>query len=137
MNETFIPSSTYSQKNWYLIDCKNLKLGRLASSLNSILSGKHKMFYYPGFDLGEYIILINTSSIIINKKYTKYRVFKPGRPGRSLKKVSTLLLEPIILDCVKAMLPKGKSKKNITKRLKIYGGKIHPHQAQNPFTLTL
>lgn len=137
MNETFIPTSDYNKKKWYLIDCKNQKLGRLTSSIIKILSGKIKSYYHPTLDLGDYVILINAESLTLDRKIQKFHVFRPGRPGRSLKKLINALPQQIIENCIKCMVPNGPTRRRLTERLKIYSGPDHPHAAQNPIKLDL
>ena len=72
-------------RNWFIIDCKNQKLGRLATIIVALLKGKNKPHYYPSIDVGDYVILINADSIIINKNSKHYIVNKPGRPGTLFK----------------------------------------------------
>nr|YP_010242024.1 ribosomal protein L13 [Coscinodiscus granii]QTI82939.1 ribosomal protein L13 [Coscinodiscus granii] len=134
MNKTFIPRSDYTTKKWYIIDASQKPLGRLATSISVILQGKHKIDYDPSVDLGDYLIIINAKNIIIDSwtvGHVKLRVFKPGRPGSSLKKVFEHVPKKIIESAVKNMLPKL-VRSTMPKRLKIYDGADHPHKAQNP-----
>jgi large subunit ribosomal protein L13 len=132
MNETFIPTSDYNKKKWYIIDCKDKKLGRISSTIVGLLSGKIKSYYHPAFDTGDYVILINAELLILDRNLQQIRVFRPGRPGSSLKRIINALPEPIIERCIFGMMPNGFIKKNLVKRLKIYQGSYHPHGAQNP-----
>ena len=93
MNETFIPSFNLNKKKWYLIDCKQKQLGRISSSIVSLLCGKKKPTYHPAFDTGDYVILINADDLYLDRKAERFYVFKPGRPGKSLKKLKKLLSE--------------------------------------------
>lgn len=135
MNETFIPASDYNKRKWYVIDCKDQQLGRLASSIIALLSGKLKSYYHPSFDMGDYVILINAESLTLDREIQKFHVYRPGRPGRSLKKVVNALPKKIIESSIRCMMPNGLTKKRLVKRLKIYEGPKHPHEAQNPITL--
>lgn len=135
MNETFIPSSNYKKKKWYIIDCKEKQLGRLASSVVSLLSGKSKSYYHPSLDLGDFVILINSEYIILNNTIARFHVFKPGRPGRSLKNLINSSPQQILERCIFGMMPNGIPKRNLSKRLKIYQGNNHPHLAQNPIQI--
>lgn len=132
MNTTFFPSSDYEKKKWYIIDCKEKQLGRLASSVVSILSGKIKSYYHPSLDLGDYVILINSKDIIVSSTIEKFHVFKPGRPGRSLKKLVSPSSYQILERCIFGMMPNCMAKRHLSKRLKIYQGMSHPHLSQNP-----
>jgi len=135
MNETFIPSSNYRKKNWYIIDCREKQLGRLASFVVSVLSGKLKSYYHPSIDLGDYVILINAEYIILTPDIERFHVFKPGRPGHSLKKLINLQSLEILERCISGMMPNCIAKRHLSTRLKIYQGMQHPHLAQKPIEL--
>ena len=137
-NKTFLPTQNYKNSNWYLIDCKGKKLGRLATIITSLLKGKVKPQYHPSVDTGDYIILINADSIILNETSKHYLVSNPGRPGRSLKikNVSHCLPKLTIERAVKRMLSETEAKR-LMRRLKIYKDQNHAHQAQNPIQLDL
>jgi len=135
MNETFIPASDYKKKNWCLIDCKNQKLGRIATVISSLLAGKQKQDYHPAFDVGDYVIVINAQDMIFDSNRPRFSVNVPGRPGRSLKQVLNALPSQLLMRAVYGMLANGAAKKSLAKRLKIYNGPEHPHGAQNPIKL--
>ena len=132
MNKTFRPAFKSIKRKWYIIDCKDKQLGRLASLITKILSGKSKSYYYPGFDLGDHIILINADLIVVNNSINRLYVFKPGRPGSSLKKIVNILPQTLIRRCIYRMMPPGIAKHRLSKRLKIYPDSNHPHVAQHP-----
>jgi large subunit ribosomal protein L13 len=132
MNETFIPASDYTKKKWYVVDCKDQQLGRISSSIVGLLSGKIKSYYHPSFDTGDYVILINAEALTVDRHIERIRVFRPGRPGSSLKRIVNGLPQQIIERCIYGMMPNGIAKKQLSKRLKIYQGSEHPHAAQNP-----
>lgn len=135
MNETFIPAPDHTKKKWYVIDCKGKKLGRIASSIVGLLSGKIKSYYHPAFDTGDYVILINAEALTVDRHIERVYVFKPGRPGSSLKRIVNGLPQRIIEKCIYGMMPNGIAKKNLSKRLKVYQGTKHPHNAQNPINI--
>ena len=135
MNKTFIPNSDYIKRKWYIIDCKDQKLGRLASFLVRLLAGKFKSYYYPSIDIGDYIILINAEFLIFDREVEKFHVFRPGRPGCSLKRIINITPQKMIGSSIKSMMPNGLARKRLIKRLKVYEGKNHPHKAQNPIKL--
>ena len=85
LNKTFLPTQNYKNQNWFLIDCKGQSLGRLATLITSLLKGKIKPQYHPSVDTGDYVVLINAESIVINDDSKHYLVYNPGRPGSSLK----------------------------------------------------
>ncbi len=136
LNKTFLPTKNYKNRNWYLIDCKGQTLGRLATLITTILKGKVKPQYHPSVDTGDYIILVNADSIVINENSKHYLVYNPGRPGRSLKikNVSDCLPKFTIERAVKRMLSQTETKR-LMKRLKIYNDQNHLHEAQNPIEI--
>ena len=136
LNKTFLPTKSYKNRNWFLIDCKGQTLGRLATIITALLKGKIKPHYHPSVDTGDYIVLINADSIILNENSKHYLVYNPGRPGHSLKikNVSDCLPKLTIERAVKGMLSTTEKKRLMT-RLNIYNNQNHPHQAQNPIEI--
>jgi len=136
LNKTFLPSEKYENRNWFLIDCQGHKLGRLATLIATLLKGKIKPHYYPSIDVGDYVILVNADSIIVNEDSKHYLVYNPGRPGSSLKikNVSDSLSTLTIERAVKGMLSETETKR-LMRRLKVYRDQNHPHDAQNPIHL--
>lgn len=135
MNETFMPCLSSNKRKWYLIDCKNQKVGRIATICAGILTGKLKSYYHPSFDTGDYVILTNVEFLTLNENTNKFHVYHPGRPGRSLKRLINALPQLLIEKSIYGMMPNGNAKNHLNKRLKIYQGSEHPHIAQNPIEL--
>lgn len=133
LNQTFLPTKDYKNRNWFIIDCEGQKLGRLATVIVALLKGKVKPDYYPSIDIGDYVILINANSIIVNEKSKHYIVSNPGRPGHALKikNVSECLPQFTLERAIKGMLSDTETKR-LMRRLNIYNDSNHPHQAQNP-----
>ena len=138
LNKTFLPTKDYKNRNWFIIDCKGQTLGRLATVVSALLKGKIKPHYHPSVDVGDYIILINADSIIINENSKHYLVYNPGRPGHSLKikNVTDCLSKLTIERAVKGMLSRTETKR-LMRRLNIYNDTNHPHQAQNPIEIKI
>jgi len=138
LNKTFLPSSDCETRNWFIVDCHGQSLGRLATIVVNLLKGKSKPHYYPSTDIGDYVILVNANSIIINKTSKHYIVNNPGRPGHSLKIRNATDSVPLftIERAIKGMLPVTERKK-LMRRLKIYNDDNHSHSAQNPIKLNL
>jgi large subunit ribosomal protein L13 len=136
LNKTFLPTKDYKNRNWFIIDCKGQKLGRLATVIASLLKGKVKPHYSPSVDIGDYVILINADLIIINEDSKHYIVRNPGRPGHALriKNVSDCLPKFTIQRAVKGMLAESETKR-LMRRLKIFNDQNHDHQAQNPIQI--
>lgn len=138
LNKTFLPTKNYNNQNWFIIDCKGQKLGRLATIITAFLKGKIKPHYFPSIDSGDSIILINADLIIVHEESKHYIVNRPGRPGHSLKikKVSDCLAKFTLERAVKGMLSKTETKR-LMRRLNIYPDQNHPHQAQNPIEINV
>jgi large subunit ribosomal protein L13 len=138
LNKTFLPTKDYKNRNWFMIDCKGQKLGRIATLIAALLKGKIKPNYSSSVDMGDYVILINAQSILVNEEKKHYIVFNPGRPGHSLKikNVSESVPKFTIEHAVKGMLGKSETKR-LMRRLKIYNDENHLHQAQNPIQINV
>lgn len=141
--KTFSAKPQDVQHNWFVIDANNLVLGRLASEIAKRLRGKHKPEYTPHVDTGDYIIVINAEKIRVTgrKKTDKMYYHHSGYPG-GLKSISFDKLikkapERIIELAVKRMLPRGPLGRAMFRKLKVYAGPEHKHDAQQPIPLTL
>jgi large subunit ribosomal protein L13 len=136
--KTFSATKTDIQRRWYLIDADGKVLGRVASQIAILLRGKHKPIYTPHMDTGDHVIVVNASKIRLtgNKRADKFYARHSGYPGGFKSIVADKLLaqkpERVIESAVKGMLPKNKLGRAMFKKLKVYGGVTHPHQAQNP-----
>lgn len=123
-------------KKWYLIDAKGKVLGRLATQVASILRGKNKPSYTPSMDLGDYVVIINAEKIKVTGNKLKGKIYRyhtsyPG--GLKSTTLETLLQkkpELVLKKAVQGMIPHNKLGRAIIKKLKIYRGDKHPHQAQ-------
>ena len=137
-NKTFLPNTDYKDRNWFIIDCQGQKLGRLATIIVALLKGKIKPYYHPSFSMGDSIILLNATSIIVNEEKKHYIVSNPGRPGSSLKikNVSECLPKFTIQQAIKGMLSETETKR-LMRRLRIYNDQNHPHQSQNPIEINI
>ncbi|XBC37509.1 MAG: 50S ribosomal protein L13 [Buchnera aphidicola (Meitanaphis microgallis)] len=131
------------KKSWYCIDATGQILGRLASALAVRLRGKHKVEYTPYIDVGDYIIVINASKILVTgKKYTdKVYYHHTGYVGGIKKIVFKDMISDfptrVIEIAVKGMLPKGSLGRKMFRKLKVYSDDSHIHMAQNPKMLTI
>ncbi len=126
------------QRNWYLVDAENKVLGRLASELAKILRGKNNPAFTPHVDTGDYVIVINADKVNLTGKKWKEKVYyrHSGYPG-GIKSITADNLkvkrpEDLIRLAVKGMLPKNRLGRKLFKKLKVYVGAEHPHQAQQP-----
>ena len=150
LTEETIVKTTYSSvqeiqtnRKWFVIDASDQVLGRFASQVATMLKGKHKPAYAPHQDLGDNIIVINAEKIRLtgNKENTKEYFRHTTRPGSgkftSLKQMRDAQPERIIEYAVKGMLPKNPLGRSMIKKLHVYAGETHQHQAQKPEELKL
>jgi len=126
------------QQKWLLVDAKGKTLGRLASRIAILLRGKHKPIFTPHVDAGDFVVVVNAEKInLTGKKWQeKLYIYHTGYPGglksTSAEKVRNKNPERLITTAVQGMLPKNKLGKKMIKKLKVYAGEAHPHQAQQP-----
>jgi large subunit ribosomal protein L13 len=143
MKDTFIPSKTYILKKWYIIDAQDQTLGRLATKISQVLTGKEKVTFTPFLETGDNIIVINAEKINVTGNKEKQKLYRnhSGRPGgmrvESFSNLRDRRPEKIIEHAVKGMLPKGPLGRKIYTNLKVYKGPEHPHTAQTPELLNL
>ncbi len=141
--KTYVPKKTEIKKNWYLVDAEGKILGRLASKIAQVLSGKNKPIYTPHLDTGDFVVVINAKKVKVtgNKEKKKIYYHYSGYPGGMKEIVYEKLLEKkpavIIQKAVKGMLPKSKLGRKMIKKLKVYAGTEHRHHAQNPQKIDL
>lgn len=138
MNTTYMAKPGEVERKWYIIDATDKPLGRLASEVSHILRGKHKPTFTPHVDTGDYVIVINAANVRLTGKKLeqKYYYRHSGYPG-GLKAVRYDELleekpEKAVELAVKGMLPKNRLGRKMFKKLKVYAGDKHPHDAQKP-----
>jgi large subunit ribosomal protein L13 len=141
--KTFVAKESEVHKKWYLVDAKDKILGRLATQIASRLRGKHKPIFTPHADTGDFIVVVNAEKVSLtgNKWDKKIYYHHTGYTG-GLKQISARKLrekrpEDIIRFAVRRMLPKNSLGRRQLKKLKIYSGPDHPHQAQQPEILEI
>ncbi|GAA2312462.1 50S ribosomal protein L13 [Nonomuraea roseoviolacea subsp. roseoviolacea] len=135
---TFSPKPADVQRQWYVIDATDVVLGRLASHVATLLRGKHKPIFANHVDTGDFVIVINADKIALsgNKLEQKKAYRHSGYPGglRSVSYGELMQKRPdkAVEKAVKGMLPKNSLGRKMAKKLKVYAGSEHPHQAQQP-----
>lgn len=141
--KTFVAKPQEVERKWYLVDAKGKVLGRLASQIASRLRGKHKPIFTPHTDTGDFIVVVNADKVILTgrkwdqKSYYRHSGYLGGLKVRSAKKMLETKPEEIIRHAVRGMLPKNSLGRRQLKKLKVYAGSTHPHEAQTPETLEL
>ncbi len=135
---TFSAKPADVQHDWYVVDAKDLVLGRLATRIATVLRGKHKAIFTPHIDTGDFVVVINAADVLLTgnkldaKKYYNYTGYFGGLKSQTAREVLEADAERVIRDAVKGMLPKNKLGRQVIKKLKVYPGAEHPHAAQNP-----
>ena len=141
--KTFSAKAEQVERDWYVVDAENLTLGRLATEIARRLRGKHKAEYTPHVDTGDYIVVVNAEKIRVtgNKEKDKIYYHHTGFVGNlkavPLGKLRETHPDRIIKTAVKGMLPKNTLGRNMFKKLKVFVGAEHTHQAQQPKVLEL
>ena len=138
MKTTFMQKKEEVVRDWYVIDAKDIPLGRVASKAAFMLRGKHKATYTPHVDCGDNIIIINASKVLLtgnkleNKKYYNHSRYVGGLRERTAKEMREKYPEEMMERAIKGMLPKGRLGRQMYKKLHVYDGDEHIHMAQQP-----
>ena len=140
---TFMQKKTEVARKWYVIDANDLPLGRVAAKAAHVLRGKHKVTFTPHVDCGDYVIIINASKVKLtgnklnNKMYYNHSGYTGGLRVRSVKVMKESYPEEMIERAVKGMLPKGRLGRQMYKKLFVYAGAEHKHEAQKPVEMKI
>jgi large subunit ribosomal protein L13 len=140
---TPFPSKNDIQRVWFVLDAQDVVLGRLASKAAMLLMGKNKPIYTPFLDTGDHVVVINADKVRLTGRKDEAKVYRrhSGYPG-GLKEVTAKRLRQIrpqrmVEQAIQGMLPKTKLGKQMYRKLNVYSGPKHPHQAQKPVELTV
>lgn len=140
--KTYSPKPENINREWFLVDAQNQILGRLASQIAHRLRGKHKPEFAPHMDNGDFIVVVNCEKIKVTgnklqkKNYYRHTGYVGNLKSITLEKQLQQKPEEVLRTAVRGMLPKNRLGRAMLKKLKIYAGAEHPHQAQEPKTLT-
>ncbi|MGI6091760.1 MAG: 50S ribosomal protein L13 [Veillonellaceae bacterium] len=143
MKTTFMANAATIERKWYVVDAEGKTLGRLAAEVAKILRGKHKPTYTPHVDTGDHVIVVNADKVVLTgKKLVQKTYFRhSGYPGGTTFTPAGKLLadrpERLVEFAVKGMLPKNRLGRAMYRKLKVYRGPAHPHEAQKPEVLEL
>ena len=141
MRTTFIAKTAEIERKWYVVDATDKTLGRLASEVASVLRGKNKPIYTPFLDTGDFVIVINADKVKVTGKkldqklYRKHSDYVGGFKETTLRVMMDKKPEEVFRLAVKGMLPKNALSRKMLKKLHVYAGAEHNHQAQKPETL--
>jgi large subunit ribosomal protein L13 len=131
------------ERNWFVVDAEDKVLGRLATEIATILRGKHKPTYTPHVDCGDHVIVINAEKIRVTgnkaeqKVYRRHSMYPGGLKEVSYKRMMAKRPEFILYEAVRGMLPHNSLGRKMIRKLRVYKGSEHVHQAQTPQTLEL
>jgi large subunit ribosomal protein L13 len=136
-------STDDADRKWYVVDAKDQVLGRLASKVASIIRGKNKPTFSPNADTGDFVVIVNAEKVRMTgkrellKTYAHHSGYPGGLKVQSFEELMAKKPEFVLENAVKGMLPKNRLGKKLIKKLKVYSGESHPHQAQKPETISL
>lgn len=140
--KTYVPATAEIDRRWHLVDADGKVLGRLASRIATLLRGKHKPEFTPHTDVGDFVVVVNAGGVrLTGRKLQQKRQYRhSGYPG-GLKEIPYEVLmkkypERAIREAVRGMLPKTRQGRALIKKLKVYRGPAHPHEAQKPAPLS-
>lgn len=143
MNKTYVPPQESLDREWFVVDATDQRLGRLASEIAILLRGKNKAEYTPHMDTGSFVIVVNANKVKVTGKKRTQKLYHrhSGRPGgmktETFAQLQARLPERIVEHAVKGMLPKNSLGRQLFTKLKVYAGTEHPHEAQKPQELKL
>ncbi len=136
--KTYVAKPAEVERKWYVIDAEDLILGRMATVIASILRGKHKPEFTPFVDTGDFVVVVNASKVRVSgnketqKLYRRHSLYPGGLKETTFQEMQDKHPERIIKLAVKGMLPKNALGRQMIKKLKVYSGPEHTHQAQEP-----
>ncbi len=136
--KTYAVKANEIERHWWVVDASDQTLGRLATRIATLLEGKHKPIYSPHLDTGDHVVVINAAKIkvtgnkLTQKQYYRHSNFPGGLKEESLQALMARKPEIVIERAVKGMLPQNRLGRAMVKKLKVYPGADHPHQAQQP-----
>lgn len=139
--KTYLTKTADIERNWYVVDAEGQTLGRLASQIATILRGKHKPTFNPAVDCGDFVVVINSDKIAVTgrrleqKRYYSHSQYQGGLTEITLRDQMAKDSTRVIHLAVRGMLPKNTLGRNMLKKMKVYAGAEHPHQAQQPVPL--
>ncbi len=141
--KTYVTKPADVERAWYVVDAEGQTLGRLASSVATILRGKHKPIYNPSVDCGDFVVVVNADKISVTgrrleqKRYYRHSLYIGGLKEITLRDQLQQHPERVIESAVRGMLPKNALGRKMFKKLKVYAGGEHPHAAQMPQPMEL
>lgn len=138
--KTLTPSAreAHDNREWYVVDATGKTLGRLASAIALVLRGKNKPTFTPNLDTGDFVIVTNADRIVVTGdkldtvRYYRHSRYPGGLKSRSMREMMNMFPERVIYEAVRGMMPKTKLGRAQMRKLRVYAGDKHPHEAQLP-----
>jgi large subunit ribosomal protein L13 len=136
--KTFVPKKDEIERKWWLIDAEGKVLGRLATEISILLQGKRNPGFVKYMDSGDFVVVINADKVVVTgkkleqKKYYSHSGYPGGIKEKTLKELLEKNPEDVLRKAVRGMVPKNKLGRAMFKKLKVYTGPNHPHEAQKP-----
>ena len=141
--KTYSPKASDIERSWFVVDADGVVLGRLASEVAHVLRGKHKPTYAPHMDMGDHVIVVNAAKIRVtgakaqDKVYYHHSQYPGGLSEVPFERMSERRPERVVERAVRGMLPRNRLGRRMLRKLAVYAGADHPHQAQGPVPLEL
>jgi large subunit ribosomal protein L13 len=141
--KTYQATAQDRDRVWYVVDAESKTLGRLATQIAEVLRGKRKPTYTPHVDVGDFVVVVNAEKVAVtgkkleDKRYWRHSGYPGGIRSRTLGDMLEKRPEEVIRKAVKGMLPRNRLARQQLRKLKVYAGPEHPHQAQKPETLEI
>jgi len=141
--KTYAVKASEIERQWWLVDASEQTLGRLATRIATLLEGKHKATYSPHLDSGDHVVVVNAAKVkvtgnkLMQKTYYRHSNYPGGLKEESLQALMARKPEIVVERAVKGMLPQNRLGRAMFKKLKVYAGADHPHQAQQPIIAEL
>lgn len=141
--KTFLAKKEDTKPQWYVVDASDQVLGRLAVTVANILRGRNKPTYTPHVDTGDFVVVVNADKVVLTGKkeeqndYMFFSGFVGNAKHRSVAEMKARQPKFVVEHAVRGMLPKNRLARQMFSKLKVYTGAEHPHEAQNPETITL
>lgn len=143
MNKSYMANAQTIERKWFIVDATDLVLGRLSTEVATLLKGKHKPTYTPHVDCGDYVIIVNADKVALtgnkldDKLYYRHSGYPGGLKSRTAKRMLELQPQKVLEKSIRGMLPKNRLGEDMYRKLYVYAGSEHPHQAQKPEVYTL
>ena len=141
--KSYIAKPQEIERKWFVVDAEGKTLGRLATQVATILRGKHKPIYTPHVDTGDFVIILNADKVVLSGKKLDQKMFRwhTGYPGglkeRTYRQMMETKPETVVYSAIKGMLPKNSLGRQMLKKVRIYEGTEHNHEAQQPEVLDM